>query len=142
MKTSITKLFFCIFLITIGCTQTSKENQETEEEDPNKKLYEQVMDIHDEVMPSMDELYSLKRQLNDKIANSPDLVEEKRKDIDNTIHLIDSASRGMMTWMNEFKPEEHNDEDLRVYLESEMKRVQKVKDTMLDAIEKGKKALQ
>jgi hypothetical protein len=100
------------------------------------------MDIHDEVMPSMDELYSLKRQLNDKIANSPELVEEKRKEVENTILLLDSASREMMTWMNEFSPEEYEDDDLRIYLESEMKRVQKVRGSMLDALEKGRKALQ
>ena len=138
------KKSFVLFLISgilaAGCSQGSKEKQKNE--DPNKNLYDQVMDIHDDVMPKMDELYNLKRQLKEKVENSPDLVASKKQEIETTILLIDSASRGMMRWMNEFNPEEHNEDDLRQYLEDEMKRVQQVKETMIDALEKGRKAIQ
>ena len=114
-----------------------------EKEDPEKVLYNQVMDIHDEVMPSMGELNRLKRELTKKIENSPDMVEEKRREIEGTILLVDSASRAMMVWMREFNPEEYADkEELRDYLEEEMKRVQNVKDLMLEALEKGREANQ
>ena len=138
MKLSFKILALFIVFATFGCTQTAKENQE--QEDPNKALYNQVMDIHDEVMPRMDELFKLKKQLSEKIVNSPDLVESKKRELENTIYLLDSASRGMMKWMNDFSPEEFSEDDLRIYLEAEMKRMQEVKALMLDALEKGTKA--
>lgn len=116
--------------------------QKKTEEDANKVLYNQVMDIHDEVMPSIDELHRLKKQLTEKIENSPDLVEEKRQEIEQTILLIDSATKGMMRWMREFKPEEYKEGELTKYLESEMKRVQTVKEAMQDALDKGRKTTQ
>ncbi|MBX2956418.1 MAG: hypothetical protein KF846_09690 [Cyclobacteriaceae bacterium] len=129
-------LFASLIILFTSCSPKKTE------EDTNKVLYNQVMDIHDEVMPSMDELYKLKKQLTEKIENSPDLVEEKRQEIEQTILLIDSASKGMMRWMREFKPEEYKEVELTKYLESEMKRVQTVKETMQDALDKGRKTTQ
>lgn len=133
------KLLIIFASLIILFTSCSPKNTE---EDTNKVLYNQVMDVHDEVMPSMDELYKLKKQLTEKIENSPDLVEEKRQEIEQTIILIDSASKGMMRWMREFKPEEYKEVELTKYLESEMKRVQTVKETMQDALDKGRKTTQ
>lgn len=112
------------------------------QEDPNKILYNKVMDIHDEVMPSMDELYRLKKDLEEKIKNSPDLVEDKKQQMEQTVLLLDSASKSMMSWMREFSPEEYEKEAQRDYLEKELKRVQTVKDVMLKALDEGRKASQ
>ena len=131
-----------LFLLTPFILLTTSCGQKKTEEDANKVLYNQVMDIHDEVMPSMDELYRLKKQLTEKIENSPDLVEEKRQEIEQTILLIDSASKSMMRWMREFKPEDYKEGELAKYLESELKQVQTVKDAMMDALEKGRKTTQ
>ncbi len=129
-------LFTPLVILATSCGQKKTE------EDANKVMYNQVMDIHDEVMPSMDELYRLKKQLTEKIENSPDLVEEKRQEIEQTILLIDSASKSMMRWMREFKPEDYKEGELAKYLESELKQVQSVKDAMMDALEKGRKITQ
>jgi len=129
-------LFTPLIVLATSCGQKKTE------EDANKVLYNHVMDIHDEVMPSMDELYRLKKQLSEKIENSPDLVEEKRQEIEQTILLIDSASKSMMRWMRQFKPEDYKEGELAKYLESELKQVQTVKDAMMDALEKGRKTTQ
>lgn len=110
-----------------------------QKEDPNKALYNQVMDIHDEVMPSMEELYRLKKDLEEKVKNSPDLLENKKQEMEETILLLDSASKSMMVWMREFNPEDYEKEALRDYLEEELKRVQTVKDVMLKALDEGRK---
>jgi len=111
-------------------------------QDPNKVLYNEVMDIHDEVMPSMEELYRLKKGLEEKVKNSPDLVENKKQEMESIILLIDSASKSMMVWMREFNPEEYEKEAQRDYLEKELKRVKTVKDVMLKALDEGRKATQ
>lgn len=134
MKQSFALVFAALLIGFTGCSTKQKE------EDQNKSLYNQVMDIHDEVMPSMGELNRLKRELKEKIENSPDLVADKKKEVEETILLIDSASKAMMVWMREFSPEDYTEGELTEYLKSEMKRVQQVKETMLDALEKGRKA--
>jgi hypothetical protein len=134
MKQSFALVFAALLISFTGCSPKQKE------EDQNKSLYNQVMDIHDEVMPSMGELNRLKRELKEKIENSPNLVDEKKQEVEETILLIDSASKSMMVWMREFSPEDYAEGELTEYLKSEMKRVQQVKETMLDALEKGRKA--
>ncbi|MBX2961858.1 MAG: hypothetical protein KF687_05045 [Cyclobacteriaceae bacterium] len=135
MKKSLI-LSACFIVLITSC------NQKKSEQDTNKMLYNQVMDVHDEVMPSIDELIKLKKILQEKIENSPDLVAEKREELEQTIESIEAARRGMMSWMREFRPEEFTGDELTSYLEEEMKRVQTVKDNMLDALEKGRKNAQ
>ncbi|WKZ58979.1 MAG: hypothetical protein QY309_14025 [Cyclobacteriaceae bacterium] len=131
-----------IALLTLLSFTLTYCGQKKAEEDPNKVLYNEVMDIHDEVMPSMDELYRLKKDLEEKIKNSPDLVEDKKQQMEQTVLLLDSASKSMMSWMREFSPEEYEKEAQRDYLEKELKRVQTVKDVMLKALDEGRKASQ
>lgn len=137
MKQTIAIFLMITLFATIGCSTKPKEDDQ--EKVSEKSLYDQVMDIHDEVMPSMGELNRLKRELKDKVEKSPDLVEEKRKEMEETILTIESASKSMMVWMREFNPEDYEGEELTKYLQSEMKRVQQVKETMLEALEKGRK---
>lgn len=110
------------------------------EEGPNQALYDQVMDVHDEVMPKMDEIMKLKRELQDKIANSPDMVLERKEQLEKVISNLDSASASMMNWMHEFNPlpDSVDQERAREYLESEMERIRKVKVLTLESIDKAK----
>jgi regulator of replication initiation timing len=112
-------------------------------ESPNQALYDQVMDVHDEVMPKMDEIMKLKRSLQDQIANSPDLVLERKEQLERVIANLDSANNAMMNWMHEFNPlpDSVDQEKAREYLESEMERIRKVKTTMLESIDKAKEEI-
>ncbi len=118
-------------------TETSFEERE---ENTNQALYDEVMDVHDEVMPKMDEIMRLKRELKEKIAESPDLVLERQQKIEQVISNLDSAGTAMMNWMHEFNPlpDSVDQEAARAYLESEMERIKKVKEVMLESIEKAK----
>jgi len=122
----ITRLQLCflgLFMLVVGCAPS------------NQELYEEVMAVHDEVMPKMDDLYKLKRALKEKVA-SDSLEEAEKANLVQAIAKIDSASEGMMGWMREFDPpKEVTEDELRSYLEAEMKKVVKVKQDMLSAIE-------
>lgn len=131
-------LLLVIGLVSCGKNQ-DKQSSEPATDDPNKVLYNQVMDIHDAVMPQMDDIMRLKRELKESVEKSSNLVPEKKKEIEQKILQLDSAGKAMMQWMNDFRPEEYTGEDLREYLESEKERVTKVKELMLEAIEKAKK---
>lgn len=133
------------FLIILSCGKTSDHNdhdQGTSEnsDNPNQALYDQVMDIHDEVMPKMEDMYKLKKDLQDKIANSPAMVEEQKKELEGMIANLDSASNAMMDWMHNFNPlpDSVDQEAAREYLENEMERIKKVRDQTNETLEKAK----
>jgi len=141
-------LAFTLLVLAFACSKSDKHHGGQEEEgdnatdSPNEALYHQVMDIHDEVMPKMDDLYKLKRDLQEKIESTPDLVAEEKKKLEDRIAHLDSTSQLMMEWMHQFNPlpDSTDQEEAREYLESEMEKIKKVKDAMLEAIEKEKNA--
>ncbi len=142
------KSLFYIALMTIvfawGCGQKSQEHDqhtgESLDHDGNQALYDEVMKVHDEVMPKMNDIYKLKEELKNKIANEQALTEEQKKEIESTIVQLDSASESMMVWMREFNPvpDSVGEEKAREYLENEMERVKKVKENILEAMATAK----
>jgi len=138
-------LLFLSFLITFSCGKPTDQagNEEPEEEmveDPNQALYEQVMAIHDEVMPKMEDIYKIKSQLQEQIANTPDMVVERREKIEKMIKELDSANNLMMDWMHQFDPlpDSVDEEESRAYLENQMEKIKAVKDGMFSALEMAK----
>ena len=133
------------FLLLISCGKTSDHSHHDadgamEGENPNKALYDQVMDIHDEVMPKMQDLYSLKLELLEKIAQSPNMPVYKKEELQQTIAALDSTSNAMMEWMHNFNPlpDSTNQEAAREYLESEMESIKKVRSLTNETIERAK----
>lgn len=117
-------------LLLWGCGQESKDNQ---------ALYDEVMKVHDEVMPKMNDIYKLREQLKKQIADTAGLVDEKKKAIESAILKLDSSSEGMMVWMRNFNPlpDSLGEEKARAYLEDQKVKVEKVKKDMLQAIEEA-----
>ena len=131
-------IVFTIALFATGCGKTNSDDQpEKVTESDKDELYNKVMAIHDEVMPKMNDLHKLKKQLTEEIENSPDLVEERRQQIESRIKQLDEASESMMQWMRNFNPEEYkeNNEEYIDYLNQEFDKVSKVKVDMLKALE-------
>ena len=61
------------FLVLVSCGKPHdhvEHNDENNGEDPNRALYDQVMSIHDEVMPKMEDVYTLKKNIADKILST------------------------------------------------------------------------
>ncbi|HEU5290007.1 MAG TPA: hypothetical protein VFU05_05135 [Cyclobacteriaceae bacterium] len=100
-----------------------------------KSLYDQVMDIHDEVMPKMDDIYKFRKSLNDSLSNTPDMPEETKKQITQTMLQLDSAGNSMMIWMREFNPPDQKDEEaFKKYMESELVKVKKMREDVMRAL--------
>ena len=131
------------WLILIACGKTGEHadhDMDNEGDSPNQALYNQVMDIHDEVMPKMEDLYKSKKELIDKIAATPDMAADKKKELENMISALDSANNAMMDWMHNFnpRPDSTDQEAAREYLETEMERIKKVRDLTNETLEKAK----
>lgn len=119
----------------------SNVSQEDVEVSENQKLYEEVMNVHNEVMPKMDDIHRKKEELKNKIANTPDMSPEKKMAIDATVAKLDSAGESMMAWMRQFNPvpDSAGEEKARMYLEGEMVKVKKVRENILQALKEAEK---
>lgn len=118
------------------------DGQGTDSSDKNQALYDQLMDIHDEAMPKINDIYLLKKKLQDQIAATPDMVIERRKNLEKRIASLDSVTQLMMGWMHEFEPlpDSADQEKAREYLELEMEKIRVVKAAMLEIIQQEKKS--
>lgn len=133
-------------LITLGaCGKGSNhgehENHEaSDENNPTKALENQLDEDHMQLMDRMDELAKLKSELQEKIAATPDMIAEKKRELDLAIHQLDSANDSMMDWMHKYNPlpDSADQEKAREYLESEMEKVKKLKDLFSESIDKAK----
>jgi hypothetical protein len=143
-----TKYLFIGLILFAGCGKSGQhEHHDSEEEspinNPNQALYDQVMDIHDDVMPKSDEIYQLKKEIKDKIAGTNNLEPNKKKQLEQIVAELDSADRSMMDWMHKFKPlpDSANQELAREYLENEMDRIKSVRDLINSSLQKAKEEL-
>jgi uncharacterized protein (UPF0147 family) len=129
MKSIVKMMLIVLFGTMVSCGEKEKP------------LYDQVMDIHDEVMPKMDVLYQARKQLQDSIAHTAALSEEQKMEMAATILVLDSASNSMMVWMREFNPpDEKNDKEaFDKYMESELVRVKKMREQVMKALEQIQK---
>jgi hypothetical protein len=130
MKNLKTLLFISLSILAscakIGKQEDHHHNGGNSEENPNQALYDQVMDIHDEIMPRAEDIYQLKKELQEKLAGSPDMVADKKQELELVIAQLDSADQSMMDWMHLFKPLPDSADQ------------EKARDLMNESIEKAK----
>jgi hypothetical protein len=136
-------------MILSSCGQKSHDHSmheaaaaDTTADGGNDALRDEVMKVHDEVMPKLDDIYQLKEKLKNKVAEAPAMTAEKKKEIEATIAKLDSASEGMMIWMRKFDPmiDSLTTEKKREYLENEMEKVRKVREDIYEALSQGEAA--
>jgi hypothetical protein len=86
-------------LITISLLASLTACQKNKE-DKQKTMISEVMAVHDEVMPKMDDIMSLKSSLDSVIKVSPDSAKAK------TLYSnLDIADNQMMDWMGNYDSE-------------------------------------
>lgn len=101
----------------------------TPEEAALDKLFDEVMVIHDDVMPKTATIHRLKKKLK-KQVNDDNIAP-----ITMVIKQLDAADEGMMQWMENFKrPKEVSFETAQAYLNGEKDKITKVKKDILSAI--------
>lgn len=107
--------------------------------DQIKELEAEVMSIHDEVMPQMDVIMSLRKDISKKIQHldslenegitGNNLAEEKMRAAD-ADHKLSEADKIMMRWMNEFKADSIHKlsaSQQLIYFEAEKNKIEEVK---------------
>jgi len=116
----------------------SGEKQETEE-DNTEALKNDVMGIHDEVMPKMGEVTKLK---NDILKEAEKLAEEGEEEASNRLKTLaaelEEAGNSMMTWMRQYKPNDIDEDKMKAYLDEQKVKVEEVRSKINGGIEKAK----
>lgn len=132
-----------LFLISIPLFVTCCKGNDSEQgvHDSSEKtafetMDEKIMEVHDEVMPKMGELYREKKRLTQKLDS---VSTEQKQKIEVAINELNSAMTSMNVWMREYKPDSADVEKAEEYFNGEMKKVSKVKDDILKSLEDASK---
>ena len=113
-------LFLWIFLL--GCASTSGNKIDL--------LYQEIMDVHDEVMPKMGKIRNLEKQFRSAALTSPNATELMRQ-----ADALASANEAMMNWMLNFNNDFQGlDEEKKEYLLGQKEQVYQVKELMNSSI--------
>lgn len=126
-------------LLTNACGSKSSDHSAHDtsitSDNVNQVLYNQVMDIHDEVMPRTEDLYNITKKLKADLKEAK--TDNEKQQLQTRIDYLDSVNMMMMDWMHEFKtlPDTTNEETARAYYETNLEKIKKVKEAILLALE-------
>ncbi|MCH7399610.1 hypothetical protein MM236_16555 [Belliella sp. DSM 107340] len=120
---------------------------QSEKVDENELLREEVIAIHDEVMPHMGELKALRKKIDAKAnsleSDSPEVNSEKVKELRVLAVELDEAFDGMFVWMRQFKNsyEDMSEEAIHAYLLNQKELVKKVNNDINVSMKKANEEL-
>ena len=135
-----------IWLAGIGC-QPKADQPESNNENPQVTQegarWEEVMAMHDEVMPLMTDISEVRRNLKTLLGNPA----ANQKMLENTIQRLDSADESMMDWMYNFKQLENlqsqmDHSGIMQYLDGEYAKIRSIQDSMNLVISTGRVLLE
>ncbi len=141
-------LFFLIIgsLVFSACQSSEQQPSQEELQAQQEQMWDEVMAVHDEVMPKMSEIKKLERELSAYIGEESSLDAEMQEKVGQTVQELSAAAEGMMSWMSNIKQlepmrEEMDHKSIMNYLKEEKTRVEKVKENMVNSIEMGKELM-
>ena len=107
---------------------------------------DKVLNVHDEVMPKIGEVMTLKKQLLDKAKDLTDSLQVNQ--LTNLAQSLENAHEGMMVWMREWSQnaqphinEESDIEERKAFFEKEMEKVMRVKADINQSIAQAQEAI-
>jgi len=116
-------LLSLVVLISVQCKDKTPQEAELD------KLFDEVMVIHDDVMPKTATIHRLKKKL------KKNQQEDNQAAFNAVIEQLDIADEGMMQWMENWKkPKGKAYEEAKAYYENEKVKITKVKKDILSAI--------
>lgn len=133
-----TALFILVLSAITSCNSDKNEQQ---------FLFDEVMEIHDQIMPEMGNLKTMAAKLSQKADSlATDTLNDHSQQIDEMRSLsgkLKDANESMMRWMRQFEQAEEGTphEEVMEYLTKQRQQIQKVSETMLTSKEEAEKYL-
>jgi len=147
MKTTMI-IFVPLVLLIASCEGRKQAGKESGAAQVNiEELKQSVIDVHDEIMPKMGELMSLKKEVADKIAQleegSSVENEELIRQLRTTEENLERSHDEMMQWMRQFKPDMDDmvQEEVVKYLENQKSKIKQVGELTNESIAKARELL-
>ncbi|HRD80028.1 MAG TPA: hypothetical protein PLL53_04655 [Saprospiraceae bacterium] len=130
-KMILLALAFLTGLSACGTNQAQEAEQQ--------KLWDEMMVVHDEVMPKMSDINALSKQMEAATADTA-LTDELRDATRKALYDLQAADKAMWDWMYGLQqlPDLRNGkkhEDIMQYLQDEIGKITEVKNAMLGSIE-------
>lgn len=137
MKQTLLFLIFATLLVNACGPKGPSENE---------KLREEVLAVHDEVMPKMGKLKSLERKALEKaeaLQNGEQVDSAKVEEYKALAYDLNHAHEAMFEWMRQYEPTDGDlsAEELKKYLDEQMVLVSEVNAEMKEALAKAHKML-
>ena len=143
IKPVFTFVIFAFILAACGANKAEEQKKQQE------TLAKEVMDIHDEVMPKMGELVSLKKQVKQLVNNwTADSLntsnDVKITEAGTLIEKLEAADKGMMDWMHEYNGGQglYEHDLIMEYLNAEKVKITQVKTDMNASMDEAKQFLE
>lgn len=125
-------LFIALGLFIFSCNSTVEDKVDL------TKLKEEVMAIHDEVMPKMGELRKTSKEL--KLAAAADSTKAEWVE---TANKISNANESMMVWMRNYDPDfKGTKAEVADYLRDQKVKIAQVRDEMNSSLIEGKNLME
>jgi len=110
------------------------------------QLFQSTMDIHNEAMAKMEDMYNLKMELKTKIDSiklSPDSINTSVGDFHDIIDHLEQADEAMMVWMPQFeiKYKDEDNEENQNYYKDQKAKITKINEDIDQAIAQAKSIL-
>jgi flagellar biosynthesis chaperone FliJ len=138
--------FISLLLMSVACNP-QRQKEIIEAESQRDQLYSEVMAVHDEVMPHMQNIRRYKGQIRDKIESMAKEGVTKSQEVqvlNNLIGQLESADDAMMNWMRAFGSRDYakmEESEALAYLNDQRDKIVKVKEEMETAMRQAEEAL-
>lgn len=142
-------LLSLLAVFTFGCgsgeSNTNTEevvDEKLSEQEQQQQIYDEVMGLHDELMPQMKELYDMRTVIIER-ADSLEEAGVDSESLRSTIAELESGEEAMMDWMRNFEmlPEETPHDSVMNYLTHQREKIMEVKVLMEQAFAKGEETI-
>jgi len=143
MKRILSYIYFSLlFALGIACSGAGNNNM---------KLQEQILAVHDSIMPKMGEFVRdelkigvLSTKMDSLKAHYPDLDTLKEKEALLSLQQkLKAVNESMTDWMHAFEPEQESKtaEETQKYLQDELQNIRKLRETFLQTEQESEKLL-
>ncbi len=134
MRIPIASLLVAVLLTLSACGNSRQEAAQ-------QKAWDEMMVIHDEVMPRMSEITALGKSIQAALADTT-LQSGLRADAEKVLDDLAAADNAMWDWMYALQQlpdlrQKIKHEDIMAYIQEETKKITEVKNQMLSSIAAG-----
>jgi hypothetical protein len=103
-------------------------------------LQQEVMSMHDSIMPSISTILHLKRELKIRLQEGNIADEKQIREIHKVVKALEDADQAMMRWMQNHKTtyEGMKEDEIQSYLKKEKQQINKVGEKIVESMKKAK----